>query len=561
LNSESPGPAVITLQPPAVLRYTHRTQLRCLLTDDLRLKRPRPSVGAGSRSPLDSSGLTPRQQLRFSLEAANVGTWNWNISTGEVRWSDNLERIHGQPPGSFQGTFEGFLGGVHVEDREVVLRAIRRARETRENYRVEYRSVCADGREIWLEGRGRVVYDSTGRPVRMLGVCMDVTERKRLEKHLQQTQRLESLGLLAGGIAHDFNNLITGILGNASLALDRLPPADPARHFLQDVIAASHQTAELTRQLLAFAGKGRFVIESLDLATAVPGIVSLVRSSIPPRVELQLDLAPAPIEGDASQIRQLVMNLVINGSEAIGPDRSGTVLIQSHVEEIDEYSAGTTEVPAGKYACLVVRDTGCGMDQATLSRIFEPFFTTKVSGRGLGLAAVLGIVHGHRGMMNVDSTPGLGTTFRVWLPATKMQASVERVPVPEQDLSGSGVILVVDDEEVVRRTAHALLEAHGYTAVVAATGHLALDLLTRSRMLVRAVVLDVSMPEMDGESTLQRVRALWPEIPVIMTSGYTEAEVTRRFQDSGVVSFLQKPYTAAELAGTVAAALKAGGIP
>jgi CheY-like chemotaxis protein len=326
------------------------------------------------------------------------------------------------------------------------------------------------------------------------------------------------------------------------------------------VIAASRQTAELTRQLLAFAGKGRFVIESLDLATAVPGIVSLVRSSIPPRVELQLDLAPAPIEADASQIRQLVMNLVINGSEAIGPDRSGTVVIQSHVEEINEYSARTTEVPAGKYACLVVRDTGCGMDQATLSRIFEPFFTTKVSGRGLGLAAALGIVHGHRGTMTVDSTPGLGTTFRVWLPATKMQASVERVPVPEQDLSGSGVILVVDDQEVVRRTAQALLEAHGYTAVVAATGHLALDLLTRSRMLVRAVVLDVSMPEMDGETTLQRVRALRPEIPVIMTSGYTEAEVIRRFQDSGIVSFLQKPYTAAELAGTVATALKAGGI-
>lgn len=263
-----------------------------------RQRRTRP--GAPQARPPEATLGSAEDQLRFSLDAAGVGTWNWEISSGEVRWSDNLERIHGQPPGSFQGTFEGFLSGVHVDDRDVVLRAIHGAQETREDYRVEYRSVREDGREIWLEGRGRVVFDSAGQAVRMFGVCMDVTERKRLTNHLQQTQRLESLGLLASGIAHDFNNLITGILGNASLALDRLTPADPARRFLQDVIAAGHQTADLTRQLLAYAGKGRLAVESLDLAAMVPEIVSLVRSSIPQGVDLEFDLAPAPIEADAS---------------------------------------------------------------------------------------------------------------------------------------------------------------------------------------------------------------------------------------------------------------------
>lgn len=250
------------------------------------------------------------------------------------------------------------------------------------------------------------------------------------------------------------------------------------------------------------------------------------------------------------------MNLVINASEAIGVDRSGTVLIQSRVEEIAERSPRTAEVPAGKYACLLVRDTGSGMDQQTLSRIFEPFFSTKFSGRGLGLAAALGIVRSHHGTMTVDSRLGVGTSFRVWLPAAEKHVSTDRGPTVAQDLFGSGTILVVDDQEVVRHTAQALLEAHGYTALLADSGPSALDILRQSEMPVRAVVLDVSMPEMDGETTLRRVRALHPELPVIMTSGYTEAEVRRRLQCHGAVSFLAKPYTATEFAGTVAAALK-----
>ncbi len=389
----------------------------------------------------------------------------------------------------------------------------------------------------------------------------DVTERRRFNERLQQTQKLESLGVLAGGIAHDFNNLLTGIMGNASIVLEDLPPDSPGREHLEAVVTASERAAALTRQLLAYAGKGRFVTERIDVSELVREITNLLQTSIPRTVELRLELQNdlPPIEGDATQLQQLIMNLVINAAEAIDEGKTETVLIISRLEWvtqswIDQMAAPNGASP-GRYVTLEVRDAGCGMDAATLSRIFDPFFTTKFTGRGLGLAAVLGMVRGHKGALQVESAPGKGSSFKVLFPASEGQvARVERSS-PQESLAGHETILVIDDEEAVRQTAKAALESYGYRVVVAANGKEGVDVFQALGEEIAAVLLDMTMPVMSGEETLVRLKRIRPEIPIVLSSGYNEAEATRRFTDKGLAGFAQKPYTAAGLAEKMKIAL------
>ena len=389
----------------------------------------------------------------------------------------------------------------------------------------------------------------------------DITERKRFHERLQQTQKLESLGLLAGGIAHDFNNLLTGIVGNASLLLEDLPENSPMRGGLQDVVNAAGRAGALTQQLLAYAGKARFTVEPLDLSELVRDISKLIKTSIPKAVELRLHLATGlpPVNADATQIQQLVMNLVINGAEAIGEGKRGVVTVTTGTQEVDEkwvQLALTGEgVAPGKYVVLDVSDTGCGMTEETAAKIFDPFFTTKFAGRGLGLAAAMGIVRGHKGALKVSSVVSEGSHFRVLIPAGAGALASKRV-LDERDLRGSGTILVIDDEEIVRRTAKAALEHFGYSVILSENGKQGLELLSRDGKGVRLVVLDMTMPVMSGEETLQHIRKLRPDLPVLLTSGFDESEVAQTFADRGLAGFLQKPYSAAHLAEQVKMALK-----
>jgi len=382
----------------------------------------------------------------------------------------------------------------------------------------------------------------------------DVTERRRFNERLQQTQKLESLGVLAGGIAHDFNNLLTGIMGNASIVLDDLSPGSPMRNNLEAVLNASERAAALTRQLLAYAGKGRFVIEQLHLSDLVREITNLVQASIPRTVRLRLELQDdlPSIEGDAAQIQQLIMNLVINAAEAVEEGKTETVLIttsfapvsQSYIDQM----VAPNGVSPGRYVTLEVRDAGCGMDPVTLSRIFDPFFTTKFTGRGLGLAAVMGIVRGHKGALHVDSTPGKGSSFKVLFPASEgPPARLERSS-RDKSLAGHGTILVIDDEETVRQTAKAALESYGYNVVVADNGKQGVDLFCELGDEVAAVLLDMTMPVMSGEEALMRLKSFRQGVPVVLSSGYDEAEATRLFTGKGLAGFVQKPYTASCLA-------------
>jgi len=388
----------------------------------------------------------------------------------------------------------------------------------------------------------------------VLGVSMDITERKhaeeqrqRVESKLLDIQKLESLGVLAGGIAHDFNNLLTGVIGNASLARMDLPEASPLLPYLDEIEQAAQHAADLCRQMLAYAGKGRFVLQDVHLSTLVRETTHLLESSIVKGVVLKFNLAedlPA-VSADATQLRQVVMNLVINASEAIG-SRSGTVHIATVLVNADRAYLDQTflalELPEGHYVQLEVSDNGTGMTEETISKIFDPFFTTKFTGRGLGLAAVLGIVRGHKGTLKVYSEPGKGTSFKILLPcAGALPAANSVVKNAPDPWRGSGTVLLVDDEETVRLTAGRMLQAFGFTVLTARDGREAIECF-RTAPEIRAVLLDLTMPHLDGEGTFRELRLLCPELRVVLMSGFNEHEASHRFVGQGLAGFLQKPF-------------------
>jgi len=393
----------------------------------------------------------------------------------------------------------------------------------------------------------------------IVGTIRDLTERRRVEHRLQQAQKLESLGVLAGGVAHDFNNLLVAILGQASLARQRLGREHAATGNLDKLITAATRASDLTRQMLAYSGRGQFERQELDLNEIVNENLHLLRASVPKHVELESDLATGTgtFEGDVGQIQQIVMNLIINGAEAVG-DRPGRVKLRTTIRELArpdlepfERWTGASMSP-GKYVCLDVADTGTGMDPETLSRIFDPFFTTKFTGRGLGLAAVLGIVRGHGGGLRVSSTPDRGTTFVVALPSVAAAAN-QRLAIAEFEPAHEqmGKVLVIDDEQVVRETVCDILDLHEIEVLTAADGASGLEVAGIHRDEIALVVLDLSMPGMSGEETLQRLRELDPKLPVLLSSGYSADEAAERFSAVGANGFLKKPYSARALVEAV----------
>lgn len=369
-------------------------------------------------------------------------------------------------------------------------------------------------------------------------------ERRELEAHIQHTQKLESLGLLAGGIAHDFNNMLCAILGLTGLSLRALPEDAPLAANLREIDSISRKCADLAHQMLAYAGKGRFVIENVDFTALVADMRELLRSSVSKRAELSFELADdlPLIRADVTQMRQLLMNFVVNASEAIAEEDGSIVVRARRVDDARELSWWPSGPPPGScpYLVLEVSDTGCGMDDATRARIFEPFFSTKFTGRGLGLAAVFGIVHGHDGVLAVESAVDRGTTFRVALPALDAASvATPHTPTEVDSWTGAGTVLLVDDEEVVRSTVTTMLEALGFDVITAANGEEALERL-REHQRIACVILDCTMPKMDGPETLTRLRELGIEIPVLLSSGYGAVET--KIPEHGPSGFLQKPF-------------------
>ncbi len=424
------------------------------------------------------------------------------------------------------------------------------------------------GKESFLSITGVPIFEK-GSFAGAILLINDTLERKRmeeqeknLEKQIRHAQKLESLGVLAGGIAHDFNNLLTSILGNADLALMDLPPTSPIRGYIKDIGTSSRRAADLTRQMLAYSGKGKFVIRNIDLNEIIEEMVHLLEVAISKKVVLKYDLSKIlpPIEADVAQINQVIMNLVINASEAIG-EKSGVISLTTGAMECDKtYLKEAWHVdclPEGLYVYLEIADTGSGMDKDTMDKVFDPFFTTKFTGRGLGMAAVQGIARGHNGAVKIYSEVGKGTTFKVLFPASKKRADSMEKNLDATDAKAlGGTVLLVDDEETVRSIGKRMLEKMGFTVVTVCNGVEALEEYRKRPDEFVFVLLDLTMPQMDGEDCFRKLRQISKDGCIVMTSGYNEQDVAQRFIGKGLSGFIAKPFEMANMKRVIIQALK-----
>jgi PAS domain S-box-containing protein len=390
--------------------------------------------------------------------------------------------------------------------------------------------------------------DARGRVTGLVGISRDITERKALEEKMQEARKLESLGVLAGGIAHDFNNLLMSITGNADLAFTHCGGNDKLRNHLKMIEQAATRAADLCAKMLAYSGQGRYVVEAIDISRTAQEMTHLLGISISHNADLQFRLGESlpAVRGDVAQLRQVLLNLIANASEAIG-NEPGRITVTTGVKQCDaDFLKGLLpggEHEPGRYVFLEVADTGCGMDDETLPRIFEPFYTTKFTGRGLGLAAVLGIVRGHGGAMHVRSEVGRGTVFTLYFPALAEPAAAADTPSREpEDWRGSGVILLADDEEAIRMVGRRMLGKAGFDVLAAAGGEEAVTLFRQHADAVVCAILDLKMPDKDGLETFRELRGMNPDIPVIISSGFSEVEVIDRCGEMPPDGFLQKPY-------------------
>lgn len=412
-------------------------------------------------------------------------------------------------------------------------------------------------------------FEVEGRP-HLMFIAVDIAARKGLEEEKRQiqaqmlhVQKLESLGVLAGGIAHDFNNILMVVLGNADLALMRLPEGTPVRENLQQIEQAASRAADLAQQMLAYSGRGNFVIQKLDLAQTVKEMAQMLEISISKKTQLRYDFTPdlPAISGDATQLRQVILNLVLNASEAIG-DNIGVIAIRTGYLECDRAYLSETwiddRLPEGPYLMLEISDNGCGIKKEIIPKIFDPFFTTKFTGRGLGMAAVLGIVRSHNGAIKIYSEEGKGSTFRLLLPCMSAKGEALQPAAEEELWRGSGTVLLADDEESIRALGQEMLETLGFRVLTACDGSAAVELFKQKREEIVCVVLDLTMPELDGEQAFTVLREMEPGVRVILSSGYNELEVSRKFEGCGVSGVMQKPYKLAEMSRKLRQILEPG---
>lgn len=408
---------------------------------------------------------------------------------------------------------------------------------------------------IWIEFNIR--FAEIGDRKTFITVIRDISERKdeeekrlRMEQQLLHTQKLESLGILAGGIAHDFNNILTAILGHSELAILKLDKKENALIHLNEIKNASQRASELSQQMLAYSGKGRFIVEPVNINKVINEMLGLLKVSISKKVHLELRLEEdIPLfEGGVSQIRQVIMNLITNASEAIG-DKEGTISIHTGIEEIKENHNNMLfldqEVPKGNCVFFEIRDTGCGMSKEVLAKIFDPFFTTKFTGRGLGMSAILGIIKGHKGLIHVYSEVNIGTRFRIFFPALEQHTETVLI-TPDFDINSlhlQGKALIVDDEPAILFIAKEYMTFTGLEILTAPDGVEAVEVFKHNQKDIKLVILDLTMPNMSGEESFNIIRSLNSHVPILLMSGFSEYELSHRYSDKGFAGFIQKPFS------------------
>jgi PAS domain S-box-containing protein len=501
------------------------------------------------------------ERLRLALEAGRMGTWEWNIADGTISWSPTMVDLFGFAPATAREAMDRLPNLVDPRDRDRVKAAIEGiCRDRPTEFQLDFGVALADGEIRYVDLRGRIDSDETGRPVRVVGVVSDITTLmsaqealRRREEELRQAQKMEAVGRLAGGIAHDFNNLLNVIGGHAELLLGEVPRESPLRRELEEIDHASRRAAALTQQLLAFSRKQVLQPKVLDLNEVIAGVERMLRRLIPEDITLETRLDPGldPVRADPVGIEQILVNLVVNARDAI-PGAGRITIRTANVDgegELGDRVVGS--VSPGPHVIFSVTDTGRGMDDETRRRIFEPFFTTKEVGQGtgLGLSTVYGIVEQSGGWIDVSSAPGRGTTITVHLPrveARQDRAARADLPAPASK-PGAETILLVEDEDAVRALARKVLERSGYTVLEAANGWEALEICERSDSPIHILVSDVVMPGIGGRDLAERVVRLRPGTRVLFMSGYAEDEVLRRGALHDGIAFLPKPFSPAAL--------------
>ncbi|TAL16197.1 PAS domain S-box protein [bacterium] len=447
-----------------------------------------------------------------------------------------------------------WIESVHPEDLPEVLGGLTELKKS-SHIVLEYRLRRRDGRYIWVRDERELLPGAQGDSPYVVGSLSDVTKEKmeearrfEAERNLWQYQKNESLGIMAGGIAHDFNNILTGILGNAELALGLLDPGSGVRENIEAVIASSRRAAELTDKMLAYSGRGSFHLAPLSLARVVRESSDVLRSFAPLKCSIRylLDEDAPRINADPDKLRQLLTNLVSNSAEAL-ESVGGTITVAVRALHLTGETQGDTfmtdGLPEGDYVALEVSDTGCGIDKKIVANIFDPFFTTKFAGRGLGLSAVIGIAKAHGAAVRVKSETGKGATFEVLFPALpRLVQDLPGTPGPESNWKGSGAILVIDDEEIVRTILERMLTTAGFEVVTAKNGLEGLEKFKARQGDFRVVLLDMGMPEMNGAEVFKRLRALKPDVKVILVTGLRIDDVAREFREGGLVGMVQKPF-------------------
>ncbi len=521
------------------------------------------------RARADAALRRNEERLNRALQAAKMGTWEWEIASQRVTWSDGVEALFGVAPGTFGGSFESYVRLIPEDERDRVRATLEASlSDGGQDYVVEHRVHWPDGSVHFLEGKGRVYRNASGVPSQMAGTVADISDRKRAEaalhkseEQLRQSQKMEAIGRLAGGVAHDFNNLLTAIGGYSTLALLEFAVDDPRREYLEEIQRAGERGASLTKQLLAAGRKQVLSPRLLDLNAVVDDLTSLLRRVIGEDIELEWVRcsSPAVVLADPGQIEQIIVNLAVNARDAM--PRGGLLTIASSSVRLAAEDARNRAGSEGKYLLLRVSDSGHGMDADTLARIFEPFFTTKAPGQGtgLGLATVYGIVEQLSGFIEARSEPDRGAVFDIYLP--EEDRSVVSTPAPclaAPSRGGSETVLLVEDEPQVRELVLSVLRARGYHVLCADDGGEALRVEEGHAGRIHLLLTDVVMPGMSGRELAAHMTALRPEMKVLFMSGYTDAAVMRHGVVAPGSAFLQKPFALEDLLQRVRSLLDAG---
>jgi PAS domain S-box-containing protein len=493
---------------------------------------------------------TTEERMRFALTNAGVGIWDMDYTTGVARMSEIQEGLYGFEPGTFGGTFDDFIKGVHPDDRPALLETLEKATKAGEDFSTLHRSVWPDGTVRWLSNAGRIHLGENGEPVRGVGISMDVTERRTLEEQYHQAQKMEAVGRLAGGVAHDFNNLLTAILGYCQLLLADLDPLDPRRADVNEIHSAGESAARLTRQLLTFSRKQIIEPRPLHLNDIVTNMRGLLGRLIGEDVEIVVNLRPdlMPVTADSGQMEQIVLNLAVNARDAM--PNGGTLTIETANVDFDQhYTNRHFSVKPGSYVVLTVSDTGTGMTPEVQARLFEPFFTTKELGKGtgLGLATVHGIVMRCSGSIDVYSEVGRGTSFKVYLPrgGTSNATDEASLAVGESRAAGE-TVLVVEDADGVRYLAKRVLERQGYRVLLSSNADEAVRQFDQTPS-IDVILTDVIMPGASGSELVRQLMGRRPDLKVLYMSGYTEDAITHHGVLDPGIAFIHKPFTAETL--------------